>query len=394
MAENRPGARKAVLARLVYPLAKLFYRKPIWLISDRPGLADDNGEAFFNYVIQKHKGEKNFYFALNPDSPDYSRLKKVGKVVPFLGWRYKFLYLLAENIISSQGEHYIFRPYQNVSAPYRDLSLKQKFIFLQHGVIKDDLSDWLNRYNKNISMFVTTTNPEYQSILSYPYYYSDRVVKRTGLPRYDRLYHNEKKQLVVMPTWRAYLVTDVNPLTGGREVKPGFDKSKYCQMYNNLLNNERLLNAAKKYGYTVAFVNHPNMLCSDEFMSFSDEVKIVPSDYAYRDIFAENNLLITDYSSVAFDFAYLRKPVLYYQADVDEFFSGIHTYEKGYFDYERDGFGEVEYDAEPLVDRIIEYMQNDCQLNEKYRRRIDATFPFSDQNNCQRVYETILALDK
>ena len=69
-------------------------------------------------------------------------------------------------------------------------------------------------------------------------------------------------------------------------------------------------------------------------------------------------------------------------------------FEKGYFDYERDGFGEVEYDAEPLVDRIIEYMQNDCQLNEKYRRRIDATFPFADQNNCQRVYETILALDK
>ncbi len=105
-------------------------------------------------------------------------------------------------------------------------------------------------------------------------------------------------------------------------------------------------------------------------------------------------MLVTDYSSVAFDFAYLRKPVLYYQADVDEFFSGIHTYEKGYFDYERDGFGEVEYDTEKLVDRIIEYMQNNCQLKEKYRQRIDATFPFNDQNNCERVYNAILALDK
>lgn len=392
--KKQPATRKAFWARLSYYFLKMFFRKPIWLVSDRPAQADDNGEAFFKYLMENHKGEKNFYFALNPESPDYNRLKKIGKVIPFLGWRYKILYLLAENIVSSQGEHYIFHPFQNFSGSYRDLSQKQKFIFLQHGVIKDDLSGWLNRYNKNISMFVTTTNQEYQSILSYPYYYAKDVVKKTGLPRYDRLYHNEKRQIVIMPTWRAYLVTGINPVTGTRSCKAGFADSRYCQMYNILLNNERLLNAARECGYTVAFVNHPNMLCSEGFMSFSDEVQIIPSDYAYRDIFAENDLLITDYSSVAFDFAYLRKPVLYYQADVEEFFSGLHTYEKGYFDYERDGFGEVEYDVEALVDRIIEYMQNTCQLKEKYRQRIDNTFPFNDQNNCERVYNAILALDK
>lgn len=392
--KKQAATRKAFWARLAYYFFQMFFRKPIWLISDRPAQADDNGEAFFKYLIENHKGEKKFYFALNPDSPDYNRLKKIGKVIPFLGWRYKILYLLAENIVSSQGEHYIFRPFQKFSGPYRDLSQKQKFIFLQHGITKDDLSDWLNRYNKNISMIVTATKPEYQSFLDYDYFYDENVVKLTGFPRYDRLYHSEKKQIVIMPTWRAYLVTGINPVTGIRNCKAGFADSQYCQMYSSLLSDVRLLHAAKTHGYTVAFVNHPNMLCSEDFMSFSEEVKIIPSNYAYRDIFAESDLLVTDYSSVAFDFAYLRKPVLYYQADVDEFFSGIHTYEKGYFDYERDGFGEVEYDTEKLVDRIIEYMQNNCQLKEKYRQRIDATFPFNDQNNCERVYNAILALDK
>ncbi len=107
---------------------------------------------------------------------------------------------------------------------------------------------------------------------------------------------------------------------------------------------------------------------------------------------AESDLLVTDYSSVAFDFAYLRKPVIYYQTDKEEFFSGAHTYEKGYFDYEGDGFGEIECSVEALVDRIIEYMKNGCELKEVYRERIDATFPFSDQNNCKRVYEEILKL--
>ena len=100
-------------------------------------------------------------------------------------------------------------------------------------------------------------------------------------------------------------------------------------------------------------------------------------------------MILTDYSSAVFDFAYLRKPVLYTQFDKEEFFKGEHVYTQGYFDYERYGFGEVEYDLESTVDRIIEYMKNGCQLKEKYRKRIDNFFAFNDKNNCQRVYEAI-----
>ena len=85
---------------------------------------------------------------------------------------------------------------------------------------------------------------------------------------------------------------------------------------------------------------------------------------------------------------------MYTQFDSDEFFSGKHIYDKGDFDYARDGFGEVEYDLASTINRIIEYMQNDCQLKEKYRERIDKFFVFNDKNNCQRIYERIINLDK
>lgn len=39
-------------------------------------------------------------------------------------------------------------------------------------------------------------------------------------------------------------------------------------------------------------------------------------------------------------------------------------------------------------------MESGCQLKDKYRERIDNFFAFNDQNNCQRVYEKILELDK
>lgn len=391
--KKRTGARKAVLARLLSAVLRPFIRKKIWLISDRVNLAGDNGEAFFRYMVKlKPRGIKPF-FAISPSSPDYKRIKKIGPVIPFLGWRYKFLYLLADCVISSQAEEYVFHPFQEYSLLYGDLIQSQRFVFLQHGVLHNDLSTWLSRYNKNIAMFVTTTRQEYENILAGKYHYTANELKLTGLPRHDRLFHDEKKVIAIMPTWRAYLVTAINSKTGERAIAPGFTNSQYYAMYNKLLNDQRLFDAAEKNGYTITFAPHPNMADAEDMIAGDCRLKMISAGVSYRQIFAQSDLLVTDYSSVAFDFAYLRKPVVYFQQDKEEFYSGAHTLERGYFDHERDGFGEVEYSVDALVDRIVEYMESDCKLKEKYRKRIDATFPFSDQENCRRVYEAILEME-
>ena len=65
---------------------------------------------------------------------------------------------------------------------------------------------------------------------------------------------------------------------------------------------------------------------------------------------------------------------------------------RGYFDYERDGFGEVTYDLESTIDLILNYVSTGCKLKDLYRQRIDSFFAFRDQDNCQRVVERILSL--
>jgi len=121
-------------------------------------------------------------------------------------------------------------------------------------------------------------------------------------------------------------------------------------------------------------------------------VGFLPQDTAYRDVYARSSLVVTDYSSAVFDFAYLRKPVIYCQFDSDAFFAGEHVYEKGYFDYERDGFGEVTYDLESLIDLIIQYADSGFRLKDIYRKRIDSFFAFHDKDSCRRVTEKILSL--
>ena len=169
-------------------------------------------------------------------------------------------------------------------------------------------------------------------------------------------------------------------------------KSDFFEFYNQLINSERLLKALVQFSYELHFMPHPNIMPFLNIFKKNAQVIFDGLEKNYRDIFNESALIITDYSSVAFDFAYLRKPVLYSQFDRDKFFEGEHSYTKGYFDYERDGFGEVCYDLETLVDTIIEYMKNDCQLKDKYRERIDNFFAYNDKNNCQRVYDEIMKL--
>jgi CDP-glycerol glycerophosphotransferase (TagB/SpsB family)/glycosyltransferase involved in cell wall biosynthesis len=388
--------KRARIARKIYFLLKPLKRKEIWLISDRLTKADDNGEAFFNYMKESRKTKNvNAYFVLDKESSDYQRIKKIGKVVPYHSTKHKILSLLCDKLISSHADEYVINRFFGEEYIYRDILHKRKYVFLQHGVTKDDLSRWLARANKNISIFVTTTRREYQSILDCAYHYDERQVKCTGLPRYDYLYDNskDKKIITFMPTWRNYLVGNLNVQTNSRILKEGFENSNYCQMYQQVFSDNRLYEAAEKYHYSIQLMMHPAMPQEYvEYFNCSDKVRVLDTNIRYKELFADSKLIVTDYSSAVFDFAYLRKPVVYYQQDVEEFFSGKHVYDKGYFEYEKDGFGEVEYTADALVDRLIEYMENDCKLKDLYRDRIEKTFPYNDRDNCKRVYEEIVKL--
>lgn len=112
--------------------------------------------------------------------------------------------------------------------------------------------------------------------------------------------------------------------------------SKYFKGLNDLLNNEELIGYAKNRGYKIIFKPHPNLAKFIHLFDL-DESIIADDKKTYRELFNESELLITDYSSVAFDFSYLKKPVIYYQYSDDYNFD----LSESYFDYKTMGFGEV-----------------------------------------------------
>ena len=384
------AGREAILFRLCATAVKIMIRKPIWLISDRINTADDNGEAFFRYLSQQ-KLPIHTRFLLRKNSIDYQRVKRYGTIVEFFSFRHKVDHLICDYLLSSQADHYTANPFGDKWIYYRDYQSTRKFVFLQHGVIKDDLSAWLNRYEKNIYGMVVSSKRERDSVIFGEYGYSAKNLWLTGLPRYDFL-HNEGGNLItIMPTWRKELMGSYSETTGVRKLKDGFERSTYYLFYAALLTDKRLRNAAKKYGYQIAFKPHPMMLPYINLFPHCDHTIFLDENISYQKVFADSRLILTDYSSVAFDFAYLRKPVIYCWPDRDDFISGKHVYVPGYFSYEKDGFGEVRCSITETIDQIIEYMENNCQLKPQFRERVNAFFEYNDKNCCQRLADILLS---
>jgi CDP-glycerol glycerophosphotransferase (TagB/SpsB family) len=54
------------------------------------------------------------------------------------------------------------------------------------------------------------------------------------------------------------------------------------------------------------------------------------------------------------------------------------------------GFGQIIDDEDDLVEKIIEYMENDCLMEDEYVKRVESFFKFNDRNNSKRVYEWLI----
>ena len=380
--------RKAFFARILHDIAKRLWNKEIWLISDKAMRGDDNGEAFFRYINSIKDKDVVSYFVINKESPDAARIKQIGKIVDHLSWRHKFLFLLADKLISAHSHMEITNPFGDFFTPYRDIMCEKSYVFLQHGVTYNDISNGLNKYTRNIQLFITAANAEYEDILTSKYGYSNENVVLTGFPRHDLLYNENRNIVTIAPTWRRYLFNGFDQKKDQWILLPGLQNTDYYQFYINLLNNDRLHKAAEQYGYEIHFLPHSIFFPYIEKFKTDSRVKVHGTEIKYRDMFAKSSLFITDYSSVAFDFAYLRKPVIYTQFDKELFYQ-VHGYKQGYFDFERDGFGEVVLTLEDTVECIIEYMKNGCSLKRVYKERIDNFFCYNDKQNCERVYKAI-----
>lgn len=386
--------KRVLLLRMLYFITRPWYRRRrIWLFYDKIYKGGDSSEYLFRYAKKQTDGIHKYYL-LDPSCPDWKRMKREGyHPLRRHSIRHRMIFLNADMVIASNSTVFPFNGYSmGLSAYIRGIP-DFHVVCVQHGMSVQKIAVAQNRLRDNTRLYFCASRYEIEN-LSHPVYdyQGYDALKLTGVPRYDGLVNEDKKQILISPTWRmqaARLVTKSESVQ--RDYNPLFKQTSYFKVYNSLINDERLIAAAKKYGYTIAYVLHPIISPQAEDFDTNEYVRIIPStgDMSYEQMFRESSLMVTDFSGVQFDFAYMRKPLVYlHHHDIPQ------HYEEGTFHYDTMAFGEICHTNDELIDLLCGYMRDGCRMKEEYRRRADDFFAFRDRNNCQRIYDIMLDYQK
>ena len=374
---------------VAFPISKLLKKKykNIWLICEDGKCARDNGYVFYSFMRKMHP-EQPVLYAIDKRAPDYKKVEKYGGIVQYGSLRHWICYLIASQNISSQKSG---KP--NAAVCYLlEISgcLKNSRVFLQHGITKDD-SKWLYYPETLFSLFVCAAKPEYEYVRK-TFQYPEGCVRYLGFPRFDALHdhHSDKHMILIMPTWRKWLNSSFRKLYRGNA---GFERSEYFKRWNSLLNNRSLAEILEQKKVYAVFCLHRNAEEHiEKFGTISSRISIVNQDECdIQELLKSASFLITDYSSVFFDFVYMKKPVLFYQFDAETYRS--EQLQKGYFDYDHNPFGEVCKSEEQVVNKLKAEMERGFDLNPCFLEAHREYFPLYDNCNNERIYQAVRKLD-
>ena len=377
------------MLRCLYWLSYPFFRRSkIWLTYDKLYKGGDCGEYFYKHATSRDDGITAGY-VLNESSSDYARLHSEGyRPLKYGSLKHKLWFLHAEAIFTTHGGVHSFNSFSDSDIVYFQDLLRADVACIQHGLTVQQLAFNSSRLFNNMKRYYCASKYEIQNLAHPVYGYEDKsALKLTGIPRYDGLVNNDKKQILITPTWRNYIAMPAAAKNESKPYYPGFKDTDYFKIYNSLLSDPRLIATANATGYKIIYLLHPAVSAQIADYPQHSGVEIIPSlSINYEEILTQSSLMVTDYSGVQFDFAYMRKPVVYYHPP-----ELPPHYKEGGFFYDTMGFGEICTENNELVDIICNYMRENCEVKPFYLARQNDFFAHKDLESSKRIYDDMLA---
>lgn len=366
----RSQLRRRHLLRLPSPA------KPVWLVGERPHKAQDTGFHFFRYLRERHP-EIDAYYVIDPASPEYRNVAPLGNVLAPRSKEHIRAALTAERVLGSHHPDFVY--------PLRTRRFRRAVratrVFLQHGVMG---TKWMvPNYGKGTpgfetDLFIVSSEREKQYIVS-DFGYDPGEVAVTGLSRFDALLTPDvapRRQVLVMPTWRDWLQDADRYLA-----------SEYHQRWSQFLHDPRLHDLAERHGLEVVFCLHPNMAAFTALFDDAPVRVISQGEVDVQHLLKESAMLVTDYSSVGFDFSFLHRPVAYYHFERRRFLGprGSHL------DLARELPGPIAYSVDDVLTEIERAVERDFVMDSEFVRRADRFIAHRDQHSCDRIFDAVKA---
>lgn len=208
----------------------------------------------------------------------------------------------------------------------------------------------------------------------------DKIIEE-GYPRNDRLINapaeerdrlrralgiEGKKAILYAPTWRDNQHTSGTGYTYKTEVD--FDR----------------LQRELGEDYVILFRAHYLVANSFDFGRYDGFVKDVSSYGDINDLYIASDILVTDYSSVFFDFSNLCKPIIFYMYDLEEYGDEI----RGFYLSLDELPGPIVRDETGLIEALAKC--DGWKADDSYRAFVQRFNPYEDGNSSERVLRRVL----
>lgn len=335
--------------------------------------AGDNGEYFYEYVMNNHK-DVLLYFIISNKSTDFNRLKEKGfnvvdtndKIIPTI-------FRKATYILSSKYQY----PVNSLFGRF----YKDKCVFLNHG-ISNTINSVNNYFTKIINgnfKYVCSSSENDKNIMLNFYKMTKCKPIVTGLCRWDNLIYknskhikNEVPHILITFHWRD---GELNKNEGA------FAKSDYLKNINDLLNSKEIKHLSSKC--IITFMYHAMFAKYKKFFKVPSYIKF-GNNMQFQDLLVDSDMIITDFSSNAFEMSVIGKPTLYYIPDIDYVNKNMKQYNMD--NLKKFCIGKYCNNFDELFFNMSKFISGDFNLSEKNKELIRKFIGNVDNNNCNRLY--------
>ena len=138
--------------------------------------------------------------------------------------------------------------------------------------------------------------------------------------------------------------------------------------------------------YLILFRPHYFVANSFDFEKYRGFVYNVSDVDDINELYIISDILVTDYSSVFFDYANLKRPMIFYMYDLEYYRDKSNGF---YFDVEEELPGKIVKTDDDLIDEIIR-ISKEFKYDEKYKRFNDKFNYLDDGKASKRVIEEVI----
>ena len=207
-------------------------------------------------------------------------------------------------------------------------------------------------------------NPRLDAI--YNHFKNEEIFIEKDFENIENFKKQNKKIFLYMPTFR--------------DTKKDISGWLQSKTVHNFLQNNNIILACKLHTNDKSIVD----VCCENIYKINSNSDIY-SLLKYSDA------LITDYSSIYFDYLLLDKPIIYYPLDLEEYQTKCRGF---YAPYDELTAGVKAYNEQELIKAIQDVINGIDNYKEERKVLRDKMFKYQDGRNCERVLEWIKSLDK